>query len=374
MFFRDLPEAPALHAALRQSRRMERLGHAHFFSERSSYGALPLALAFARYLVCTQPGEDDACGQCPSCTLMNSLGHPDVHWVYPMAGNEKERKSADWEGLWRTALRENPWMDLSDFLHRAELGNKQGLIGASEAERIQSIASLKSFSGAMRVVLMWMPDKMNASASNKLLKLLEEPEPGLVFLLAGGAVESVLPTVLSRCQIHVLGPVEDGILDRWLHKIDRYKPGLSQWAEGSPARALELYSGQFGNPEHAQVFAQWMRFCATRNLAEMHRTSEAMATWGREEVKAFLVQCTHWFRAALRASLFGSASPPPELNDSGLQWTRFVGFFDHVRTEALFVAIEKALHDIERNLYLKMVVFDLSLTMGELLRNSGGNK
>ncbi len=367
MYFANLPDNPAFYDALRGSSRSGKVAHAHFFAERGSFGALPTAFAFARYLLCRAPSDFDACGQCDSCVLLDRGGHPDLHWIYPMAGNEKERRDTDWEGLWRSVLLENPWMELQEFLQRAELGNKQGLIGAGEAEKIRHTASLKSFSGGLRIVLMWMPVKMNLSASNKLLKLLEEPEPGLVFLLAGGAVEELLPTVLSRCQVHVLAPFAPSEIESWLTRSGHVAGSAPRWCDGSPGRALELVTGSVSHRDSAKHFARWMRFCATRNSAEMLRFAELMAGWGREEIKTFLELCSRWIRDAVRARLFGEIEAPPELADAGLQWDRFIGFFDADRTDHILTAMDRALRDIERNLYLKLLLFDLSLEISERL-------
>ena len=367
MYFAKLPDHPDFYDALRGSHRNGKLAHAHFFSERGSFGALPTAFAFARYLLCKNPTDSDSCGRCDSCSLLDRGGHPDLHWIFPMAGNEKERRDTDWEGLWRNALLENPWMDLQEFLQRAELGNKQGLIGAGEAEKIRHAASLKSFGGGLRIVLMWMPVKMNLSASNKLLKLLEEPEPGLVFMLAGGAVEELLPTVLSRCQVHVLAPFAPAEIESWLIRSG-FEPGsAARWCDGSPGRALELVQGNAPRSDSAKHFARWMRFCATRNSVEMLRFSELMSSWGREEIKSFLELCSRWIREAVRARLFGEKEAPPELAEAGLQWDRFVGFFDAERTDFILSAIDRGIRDIERNLYLKLLLFDLSLEISDRL-------
>ena len=84
MYFKDIIGQETVKQRLRLEVREGRVPHAQLFAGPEGTGALPLAIAYARFLLCTRRGEEDACGTCPSCVKLNKLAHPALHFVFPV--------------------------------------------------------------------------------------------------------------------------------------------------------------------------------------------------------------------------------------------------------------------------------------------------
>ena len=175
MFFKDIigqNEAKQHLLALIHEGKMP---HAMLFCGIQGTGKLPLALATARYLCCENPDATDACGKCPSCIKMNKYIHPDVHFAFPIIKKKSGRDtvSDDFISEWREPLIESPYFSLSDWLRRMNAENQQAQIFVKESDEIQRKLSLKPSQSNNKIMIIWLPEKMNADCGNKLLKLIE---------------------------------------------------------------------------------------------------------------------------------------------------------------------------------------------------------
>ena len=180
----------------------ERVPHAQLFHGPEGSGALALALAYATYLSCRDRKEEDSCGTCSSCLKYDKLIHPDLHFVFPVFTTPTNSKpvSDDFMVQWRSSLLENPYLTSNQWYARIGLENKQGSIMTRESEEITRKLMLKPYESDFKVMIIWMPEKMNQTASNKLLKLIEEPPPMTIFLMVPEDTGPILPTILSRTQ------------------------------------------------------------------------------------------------------------------------------------------------------------------------------
>ena len=147
-------------------------------------GKFPLALAYARYLSCTNRSDTDACGVCPSCVKFNKLVHPDVHFVFPVV---KTGEADDYIVEWRKLVLNNPYFTINHWLNEINAENAQAVIYTKESDEIMKKLSLKSSEGEFKITLLWLPEKMQQACANKLLKLLEEPPEKTIFLLVSEA-------------------------------------------------------------------------------------------------------------------------------------------------------------------------------------------
>ena len=134
-----------------------------------------------------------------------------MHFVYPVNTNSKVKSKATSKHFlkeWREAVKENPYIALSQWLEKIEIENKKGNISVNEAEEINKIMSLKSYEGGYKVMIIWMAENMNTECANKLLKLIEEPSAETVFLLLTENQSAILPTIKSRCQKINIPPIK----------------------------------------------------------------------------------------------------------------------------------------------------------------------
>ena len=200
-----------------------RISHAQLFLGPEGSGALPMALAYAQYLVCEHPSPEDSCGTCPGCVKASKLIHPDITFSFPVAPKDKisNPKSIDFIREFRDTALENPYLNYQDWITALEVENKQGLINIHEARHIIQRLSLKAVEGSFRIILIWYPEKMNVEAANCLLKILEEPEEKTVFLLVAENDETIPLTILSRTQLVKVNRLTDDEIYRGDRKSTR---------------------------------------------------------------------------------------------------------------------------------------------------------
>ena len=230
MQFSEIIGQPEIKQQLAELVGHNRLSHALLFLGKEGSGALPLAVAFAQYLTCekvtlkkTTPslfGEDplaapiairtDSCGQCSSCTKAKQLVHPDIHFSYPTVTRKAGDKpiATNFITEWREFVLSNPYGNSFDWIENIkEKDNSQGNITANECADIIRKLSLKSFESEYKILFMWLPEYLG-NEGNKLLKLIEEPPPNTLFILVAENESLVLPTIVSRCQLIRIPPLE----------------------------------------------------------------------------------------------------------------------------------------------------------------------
>ena len=209
MFFKDIIGQEKAKQRLIREAKEGKIAHAQLFCGREGVGKLPLAIAYARYLSCEHPNEQDACGKCPSCIKYNKLIHPDLHFVFPVIKKKnKDTTSNDYLAEWRELLLETPYFNLNMWLERMNAENQQAQIFVKESDEIIRKLSLKSSQGGYKIMIIWLPEKMNVECSNKLLKILEEPPTQTIFLLVSEEPDTLLATIQSRTQRFNLYGVE----------------------------------------------------------------------------------------------------------------------------------------------------------------------
>ena len=188
-----------------------RVPHAILFHEDDGGGAFPMSLAFLQYLYCRERSGGDSCGRCPSCGKIGRLIHPDVHFVFPTAAGVLSEQYM--EPL-RRLVAENPSFREADLMEALGIEGKNSIIAVSESRRLLEKLSLSALEGGYRAVVIYLPERMNAEAANRLLKMIEEPPQQTQFLLIAHQLEKVLTTISSRCQrirIQPAGPAAGAV-------------------------------------------------------------------------------------------------------------------------------------------------------------------
>ncbi len=222
MLFSDILGLPHIKKHLTSSADAGRIPHAQLFVGPEGCGLLPMALAYSQYVVCNNQDGENENGSIACNLKFNSFSHPDVHFAFPVSNSDKVKSHAvsnHYMQEWRQFMTEQPYGNLFDWYRLIEIEKKQGQIGVDEALDIVKKLSLKSYEGGYKVMLIWMAEKMNTSAANKLLKLIEEPPEKTVFLLLCEDEEQIIQTIRSRCQILHFPPLpEDAIAAALLKK------------------------------------------------------------------------------------------------------------------------------------------------------------
>ena len=359
MLFKDITGQQTAAMRLRDAIDNNRLPHALMISGREGSGALSLALTAAQYILCEHhTPEHESCCQCPHCLQVHRLQHPDLHFVFPVVNRKGQSSddsatSADYLAEWRDMLMRRPDMTYTDWVKYISEEGKKAQIFKTEADNIVRTLSTKPFESDYRVMIIWLPEKINEAASNKLLKIIEEPYPKTYFLLVSNDPDHVLGTIQSRCQrlnLQTLDPT-------WM------RPKFEE--------------------EERQYFFE--KFCAMMRLSYMRRIfdmrdwSVEMADLGRQRQQDFLQYAQSMIRENFILNVpfqdpaaYGlpegesiSYMEPDEAQFS----TRFHLYVNHRNVEGIMNELALAEKDIAGNSSAKIVFFDLSLKLIMLLKN-----
>lgn len=283
--------------------REERISHAQLFTGPEGNGKLGLALAYAQYISCRDRREGDSCGECPSCRKYAKLVHPDLHFVFPIfkpKNAKKEQYSDDFLPQWREMILKSPYFNLNQWVNHLNAENAQLTIYAHESEAILRKLSMKSAEAEFKVLIIWLPERMNTSCSNKLLKMIEEPPSKTLFLLVSEDENGIIPTILSRTQVIRIPKIDNAALQNELEKKGRYDAGtiaeMVHCANGSFLAALQYDESDEDKILFFDTFVKIMRNAYRGVIAELLNNAEEMGTWGRERQKNFFQYSLHLIR------------------------------------------------------------------------------
>jgi len=359
-----------------------RIPHAQLFVGPEGSGTLPMAIAYAQYILCQNTNSENNNG-IESCNLkFKNFSHPDLHFAFPVATTDKVKKhpvSSHFLNEWRDLLTKQPYGNLFDWFRTLGIDNKQGQIGVDEALDIVKSLSLKSYEGGYKVMLIWMAEKMNTAAANKLLKLIEEPPNKTVFILIAEKEERIINTIRSRCQVLLFPPLGEEIIKNGL--IKRFQipetaaVKIAHQSNGNFNKAADLVYSDSEDTQFEDWFVLWVRsaFKAKGNKSAIHDLmawSENLARTGRETQKQFLNFCIDFFRQALLLNYKANDLVFMEPKSS-FKLEKFAPFVHGNNIMEISEELQSAIYHIERNGNSKIIFTDLSIKLTRLLHKKG---
>ena len=371
MLFKDIIGQEEAKERLIREAKEGKIAHARLFCGNEGVGKLPLAIAYAQYLSCDHPTDTDSCGVCPNCTKYNKLIHPDLHFVFPIIKKKnKDTTSDDYLQEWREIINSSPYFNLNMWLKEMGAENQQAQIFVKESDEIIRKLNLKSSQGGYKVMIIWLPEKMNVECSNKLLKLLEEPPTQTIFILISEEPDMLLPTIQSRVQrfnIHAINKekiAENLCLNYGLQAKDA--EDIAHRSQGNFLKALETIHLNEDNVFYFEEFVSLMRLAYQRKIREIKQWSDNIAAIGRERQKNFLT----YIQRMLRESFIYNFHNPDisYLSDEEQNFSsRFSPFINESNVINIMEELNTAELHIGQNVNAKMVFFDLALKMIVLL-------
>jgi len=351
-----------------------KISHAQLFVGNEGVGALPMAIAYASYLICKEHKEPKKCR-----SKCEKLQHPDLHFAFPVAANESVKKhpvSSLFLTEWREFLLENAYAGLFDWYKFLGIENKQGRIGVDEAQDIVKKLRLKPYEGTYQVMIIWMPEKMNIAASNKLLKLIEEPPQKTVLLLVTENEEQIISTIQSRCQVLHFGNLSEGQITQTLLTKETIEETeavkIAHQADGNYNKAIKIFQNKSDDTVFDQWFVIWVRaaFRAKGNASVINDLigwSNEIAGKGRETQKQFLQYCMQVFRQAMLLNYKAESLVYLQPKTKGFKLENFAPFIHNGNIIGLTEELSDALYHIERNGNAKIILLDLSIKLTRLL-------
>ena len=358
---------------LRISAENGRIPHAQLFVGKEGSGTLPMAIAYAQFLLSHFSDDPEA-----SALKCSKLQHPDLHFAFPVTINESIKKHPTSNLFledWRSFVKEQPYASLFNWLQHIGVENKQGNIGVDEALDIVKKLQLKSYEGGFKVMIIWMAEKMNIAAANKLLKLIEEPPQQTVFLLITENEEQIINTITSRCQaLHFPVLAEQDISKALIEReqcAENEAAKIAHQAEGNYNKALHLLHHDDADLLFEEWFVTWIRtaFKAKGNASVVQQLvswSDTIAKTGRETQKRFLDFCLQFFRQALLLNYRSENLVFMETKTS-FDLSKFAPFVHAGNILEIEKELNDAIYHIERNGNPKIILLDLSMKLTRFL-------
>ena len=262
-----------------------RVPHAMMLYENDGCGAMAFVLAFLSELFASE-------------RKVSGLIHPDVHYIYPVAQGSKVSEKVDrlradlFLEYWRDLMKANPYALESEINEAFGVAGKQTSINNAEAREVLETIYLTPVEGGWKAVVVYLPEKMNATAANRLLKVVEEPPEKTVFIMITHAPEKVIQTISSRCQaMRLLPNTKEEISEILVSRFGK-DPGeagaAAMVAGGSVGAALHYLSDREDYEEQMAIFERLIEAFDTKDFVGALACGDEMAGMGsREKQKAF---------------------------------------------------------------------------------------
>ena len=392
MQFKDVIGQIPVKQHLAEMVEQNRLSHALLFLGKEGSGALPLAMAFAQYVVSlpqAAPAVEDLFGGMtalepapsfihpdqiaaqPAFQRAAQLIHPDLHFSFPVIPRKSGDKptSNDYISEWREFINLYPYGNVYDWLQFIGAENKQGNITADECNDIIRQLNLKSFESEYKVLLLWMPEYLGKEG-NKLLKLIEEPPPNTLFILVAENEEMILPTILSRCQLIKIPMPEDkeieqALVERAHANIDTARQ-IAGICEGNYHEALQLL--QHADEDWQSLLREWLNATLKGGPIAQVKFVEEVSKLGREKQKQFIRYFNHLLEQSIRIKILGADGVM--LGDNEKDFAQRLNKIASVsQQQGIIEELDKAYYYVERNANAKMLFQALTIKLYHIIQN-----
>lgn len=390
-----------------------RLSHALLFLGKEGSGALALALAFAQYVSLLPSSAKQKAGPSlfdnsssfgelvpairegwqeaakpvfPKTTeeadvfmqkqsgfsKANNYIHPDIHFSYPVIPKKSGDKpvSTDYIQEWREFIQQYAYGNVYDWLQFIGAENKQGNITAEECNDIISKLSLKSFESPYKILVLWMPEYLGKEG-NKLLKLIEEPPADTLFILVAENEDLILPTIVSRCQLIKINPLNTNDIVAALVNCSNIEPEKAQQtaaiSQGNYREALQLL--QSASEDWQSLLREWLNSILKNGPSAQIKWIEEINKLGREKQKQFLLYFIHLFQQSIRLRFAGdnNISIAEKEKDFAVRLNK-IASLNH--QQAIIEELNKAVYYIERNANAKMLFHALTIKLYHVIKNN----
>ena len=335
-------------------------------------GKMALALAFANYLLCRNHTQgDEACEVCPQCKMLKKWEHPDLHFSFPTIklpsmGSDHKPVSDDFIREWHEMLESGPYFSMDQWMTAIGAENQQAIITAGESDDLVRKLSLKSSQGGYKISIIWLPERMNIECANKLLKLIEEPPQGTIFIMVCEEPDKLLETIRSRTQridVRRISSESIAVALQQKHGLGAESSmRLARLANGSWLKAVRELENDSENDDFLADYQQLMRLAYQRNVRNLKKWSEHMQTYGREKQKRFM---DYFMRLTRENFMYNFGNPDLNyMSEKEEEFaTKFARFINENNVIAMTEMAEKIQRDIKQNANAKIVFFDMALRM-----------
>lgn len=374
MKFSDIPGHEEVKQQLRNLVADNNIPHALLFEGPAGIGKLMMAQAFAQYIHCTDRHDGEPCGKCPSCLQHQSFNHIDTHFVYPVVKGDRSTApiSADFASEWREFLSLDPYASFERWVTFFDRKNAQPTIYATESNELIRILNYTTHGAQFKIVIFWLPEKMEEATANKLLKIIEEPYPDTIFLLTSDNPAAIMPTIYSRLRRIGMKRLSDDIITGYLTATAGIDPvdakAIAHLAEGSVTAALNQIKLNSASGDYLEMFIKLMRNAYQRKVKELRDWANDLDSMGRDREVRFYEYAQRLIRENFIYN-FGEPSLVYLNRPEAAFSSRFAPFIHERNAEALCRVMNDAMTDIAGNANGKIVNLDLAIKVILLLKS-----
>jgi DNA polymerase III subunit delta' len=371
--FKDVISSDKVVKLLLKEVKSDRVSHAQMLLGPEGAAKLPLAVAFSQYLLCDNPSTKDSCGECPNCQKVSSLTHPDLHFVYPVVISKTDHVSSsdDVRAEWNDILTKQKYFNVDSWLDKLDNAGKNPIIGVEESRQIMKKLSLKAYGDKYKIMIIWLPERMNAQAANKMLKLLEEPPEKTIFLLVCDNAEAILPTIISRTQIINVPAADNNQIAKFIKKkygVDQsIAESVSALSQGNIVEAINAVQGDKAHHAYFELFVKLMRSAYAANPNDLIAVSEEVAAMDKEKQKNFVKYGLHIFRESMIMNYMNDQLLNLR-NEEKAFLQKFAKFINNQNISELIEEFNLAYYHLERNANSKILFTDLVIKLTKLVR------
>lgn len=296
MNFSDIPYHENAKERMRRMVTSGHLPHAILIEGPQGTGKFAMARAFARYIHCSDPDPNgDACGICQSCRLHDAMNHIDLCHVFPVVkldGMNSAPVSDDFYSEWIEFIGNHKYMDINAWAATFPKKNAQPQIYVTESASLLHKLAFTSHISRYKIVLWWLPERMNEETANKLLKIIEEPFENTIFIMVSDNPKEILPTIYSRVQRIELKRLPDdvvaaGLMESHPDLSSADAMALAHIASGSMIEAEKNVAFSGEQQKFLDLFMQLMRLAYQRKIKDLRVWANTLADMGREQQMRF---------------------------------------------------------------------------------------
>lgn len=261
MRFQDVVGHQHIINHLQNAIKLNKTSHAYIMNGESGSGKKLLSNIFSTALQCEKKGIEP-CMECHSCKQAANRNQPDIIWV---------------------------------------THEKPNSIGVDDIRKINGDMMIKPYSSPFKIYIIDEAEKMTVQAQNAILKTMEEPPSYGIILLLTNNIDLFLPTIISRCVVLNLKPIEDGLIKKYLMeelKVPDYQAELSAgFAQGNMGKAIKLASSDSFNQIKEDAL-QLLKYIDEMEVYEIIDAIKRINDY-KLEVQDYLDIFTIWYRDIL---------------------------------------------------------------------------
>ncbi len=324
-----------------------KLHHANLIHSGPGEAALPMAVRVAQLLLCE---SQSACGHCSSCKRVVTLQHPDLTLSFPFTSGGATGTSDDFIKEFRAAYQANPYLDPNGWQDCIATKNQQLQIPVKEIQSIHHKLSLTAAEGKYRILLLWMPESIKPAASNKLLKLIEEPLDNTFILLATHDKGRLLPTITSRCAPWQCKPFQSEHFYEHFMNAPKNEVKLLSLIY-APNLGAAIHAIQQNSTTELHLFANWMRSCYRGQAVEISERIDELSALSKENLKGLLKHAQHFLERGFYYNVQNVDSDATDLGVINVQ--KLSAAVTPRGAMNISTTLEECLYDLERNVHTK---------------------